>query len=96
MKTENKPQGMEEHCVSATLQVGNGEDMGMMFDIERRCTLTSFTHPMLDRRFSCQEIPNGSVGYDHQYHGFNVGTLGNVTTLFGPHGTFHFNFKSAA
>jgi hypothetical protein len=86
---------MEEQCVSATLQVGNGEDMGMLFHIERKMYSlnASFTHPMLNRRFSCQEIPNGSVGYDHQYHGFNVGTLGNVTTLFGPHGTFHFNFK---
>jgi len=43
VKTENKPQGMEEHCVSATLQVGNGEDMGMMFHIERKM----YSHSML-------------------------------------------------
>lgn len=53
------------------------------------------SHPILARRFSCQEIPNGNTGYDHQYQGFNMGTLGNVITLFGPHGTTHSSFKSA-
>lgn len=53
------------------------------------------TYPMVALRFSCQAIPNGRVGYDHQYQGFSIGTLGKVITLFGPQGTRHFSFKSA-
>lgn len=53
------------------------------------------THPIVATRFLCHSSPKGSVGYDHQYHGFNMGTLGNVITLFGPQGMRHFNFKSA-
>lgn len=50
---------------------------------------------MVATRFSCHDSPKGKVGHDHQYHGFNIGTLGKVTTLLGPHGTLHLSFKSA-
>jgi hypothetical protein len=43
-------------------------------------------HPKFSWRCSCQESPKGKTGQDHQYHGLNHGALGNVITLFGPHG----------
>jgi hypothetical protein len=51
---------------------------------------------MVAIRFLCHSSPKGSVGHDHQYQGFNMGTLGNVITLFIPQGMRHFNFKSAS
>lgn len=53
-----------------------------------------FSYPRLFLRCSCHERPNGRTGQDHQYQGFNHGALGNVITLFGPHGMLHRSFKS--
>lgn len=66
--------------------------MGVAYKLADACF---FAYPMVFRRCSCHDKPNGRTGQDHQYQGFNHGALGNVITLFGPQGMLHRRLRSA-